>query len=82
MTAPHHHSDDPVLSEGKAPCRPLLPVNPLLGVALAVLLVAGAAVAALARLGHTRAMVTAGLRATVQLAAVAVVIGFPNLIMS
>ncbi|GAB2977820.1 ABC transporter permease [Streptomyces pseudoechinosporeus] len=54
----------------------LLPVNPLLGVALAVLLVVGAAVAALARLGHTRAIVTAGLRATVQLAAVAFVIGW------
>ncbi|MER5224568.1 ABC transporter permease [Streptomyces flaveus] len=55
---------------------PLLPVNPLLGVALAVLLLAGAAMAALARLGHTRAIVTAGLRATVQLAAVAFVIGW------
>ncbi|GAA4008624.1 ABC transporter permease [Streptomyces sp. NBC_01352] len=52
----------------------LLPVNPALGIALAVLLVAAAAVAALARLGHTRAIVTAGLRAAVQLAAVAVVI--------
>jgi putative ABC transport system permease protein len=52
----------------------LLPVNPTLGVALAVLLVAGAAVAALARLGHARAIATAGLRATVQLAAVAVVV--------
>lgn len=52
----------------------LLPVNPTLGVALAVLLVAGAAVAALAQLGHTRAIVTAGLRATVQLAAVAAVV--------
>ncbi|MGN9757645.1 ABC transporter permease [Streptomyces sp. SD31] len=52
----------------------LLPVNPTLGVALAVLLVAGAAVAALARLGHARAIAAAGLRATVQLAAVAVVV--------
>ncbi|MGC9499965.1 ABC transporter permease [Streptomyces sp. WG7] len=52
----------------------LLPVNATLGVALALLLVAGAAVAASARLGHTRAIVTAGLRATVQLAAVAVVV--------
>ncbi|MFI0036639.1 ABC transporter permease [Streptomyces mutabilis] len=52
----------------------LLPANPLLGAALALLLVVGAAVAALARLGHTRAIVTAGLRATVQLAAVAVVV--------
>jgi putative ABC transport system permease protein len=52
----------------------LLPVNPTLGVALTVLLIAGAAVAAVARLGHTRAIITAGLRATVQLAAVAAVV--------
>ncbi|CAL9352273.1 putative iron export permease protein FetB [Streptomyces sp. enrichment culture] len=54
----------------------LLPVDRNLGVALAVLLVAGAAVAALARLGHTRAIVAAGLRAAAQLAAVAVVVGW------
>lgn len=41
-----------------------------------MLLVAGGAVTALARLEHTRAIVTAGLRATVQLAAVATVIGW------
>ncbi|WP_312870222.1 ABC transporter permease [Streptomyces himalayensis] len=52
----------------------LLPVNPTLAIALAVLLFAGAAVTALAGLGHTRAIVTAGLRATVQLAAVAAVV--------
>lgn len=52
----------------------LLPVNPTLGIALAVLLVVGAGVAALARLGQTRAIVTSGLRATVQLAAVAAVV--------
>ncbi|WP_411135233.1 ABC transporter permease [Streptomyces sp. C10] len=52
----------------------LLPVNPTLGVVLAALLVGGAGVAALARLGHARAILTAGLRAAVQLAAVATVI--------
>ncbi|WP_461008877.1 ABC transporter permease [Streptomyces capparidis] len=52
----------------------LLLVTPELGFALAALLVAGAAVAAVARLGHARAVVTAGLRAAVQLAAVAVVV--------
>lgn len=59
----------------------LLPVNRTLGVVLAVLLVAGAGAAALARLGegrfgHAGAIVTAGLRAAVQLAVVAAVIGW------
>lgn len=54
----------------------LLPVNVTLGVVLAVLLTAAVAVASLARLGHARAIAVAGLRATVQLAAVSYVIGW------
>ncbi|MCC5034787.1 ABC transporter permease [Streptomyces sp. WAC 00631] len=60
----------------------LLPVNPVLGIVLAALLLAAAAVAALARLagpdgrGYARAVVTAGLRAAVQLAAVSYLIGW------
>lgn len=54
----------------------LLPVNATLGVVLGVLLVAAVAVAALARLGHARAIATAGLRATLQLAAVSYLIGW------
>ncbi|MFI5528367.1 ABC transporter permease [Kitasatospora sp. NPDC051853] len=52
----------------------LLPVGPALGVATALLLVAGAAVAGLGRLGHGPAVLRAGLRAVLQLAAVALVI--------
>ncbi|WP_336052682.1 ABC transporter permease [Streptomyces sp. CA2R101] len=54
----------------------LLPVNVTLGVVLAVLLAAAVAVAALARLGHARAIAVAGLRAAAQLAAVSYLIGW------
>ncbi|MER5882448.1 ABC transporter permease [Streptomyces sp. NPDC001941] len=54
----------------------LLPVNGVLAAVLAVLLAVAAAVAALAHLGRSREIVTAGLRAAVQLAAVSVVIGW------
>lgn len=59
----------------------LLPVNRTLGVVLVVLLVVAAGAAALARLGEGRhgyagAVLTAGLRAAVQLAAVASVIRY------
>ncbi|MEU0836651.1 ABC transporter permease [Streptomyces sp. NPDC056231] len=54
----------------------LLPVNITLGIVLAVLLVAAAAVAAWASLGRSREIVLAGLRAAVQLAAVSVLIGW------
>ncbi|MGW6915435.1 ABC transporter permease [Kitasatospora sp. NPDC054939] len=52
----------------------LLPVGPLLGAVTAVLLAAAAAVAGLGLLGHGRAVLRAGVRAVVQLAAVALVI--------
>lgn len=52
----------------------LLPVTPLLGVVTALLLAAAVAVAGRGRLGHGRAVLRAGLRAVVQLAAVAAVI--------
>ncbi|WP_327367199.1 ABC transporter permease [Streptomyces sp. NBC_01217] len=54
----------------------LLPVNITLGVVLALLLVAAAAVAALASLGRSREILLAGLRAAVQLAAVSLLIGW------
>lgn len=54
----------------------LLPVNVTLGVVLAVLLAFAAAVAAWASLGRSREIVVAGLRATVQLAAVSALIGW------
>ncbi|GAA2388031.1 hypothetical protein GCM10010420_09000 [Streptomyces glaucosporus] len=60
----------------------LLPVTPALGAVLAVLLLAAAGVAALARLapdrgrGHARAVLAAGARAAVQLAAVSWAIGW------
>ncbi|WP_411140470.1 ABC transporter permease [Streptomyces sp. x-80] len=54
----------------------LLPVNATLGVVLAVLLVVAVAVAAVARLGHARAIALAGLRAAAQLAAVSYLIGW------
>ncbi|UGY91163.1 ABC transporter permease [Streptomyces gobiensis] len=60
----------------------LLPVNPVLGILLAALLLTAAGVAAFARLtqdsgaGYARAVITAGLRATVQLAAVSLIIGW------
>ncbi len=54
----------------------LLPVNATLGVVLAVLLAAAVAVAALAHLGHARAIALAGLRAAAQLAAVSYLIGW------
>lgn len=54
----------------------LLPVGPTLGVVLAVLLVFAAAVAAWASLGRAREIVVAGLRATAQLAAVSLLIGW------
>ncbi|SEF00986.1 putative ABC transport system permease protein [Streptomyces sp. 2112.3] len=54
----------------------LLPVNVTLGAVLAVLLAAAVAVAALARLGHARAIAVAGLRAAAQLAAVSYLIGW------
>lgn len=52
----------------------LLPVGPALGIAVAVLVIAGMAVSALGRLGHTRAVLTAALRAVIQLAAVSLVL--------
>jgi UDP-glucose/iron transport system permease protein len=60
----------------------LLPVNRTLGAVLAALLLAAVAVAALAHLSqddgrpHARALLTAGLRAALQLAAVSVTIGW------
>jgi putative ABC transport system permease protein len=54
----------------------LLTVDALFGVVLALLLVAAAVVAAAAHLGRSREIVVAGLRATVQLAAVSLVIGW------
>jgi putative ABC transport system permease protein len=52
----------------------LLPVTPLLGVLMVVLLAAAVAVAGWGRLGHGRAVLRAGVRAVVQLAAVSLVI--------
>ncbi len=52
----------------------LLPVEPALGVAMAVLVVVAVAVSAVARLGYDRAIVTAALRAVAQLALVALVL--------
>lgn len=59
----------------------LLPVNPMLGIVLAALLLAAMGIGALAHLAHdgrshTRAVAFAGLRAAVQLAAVSWVIGW------
>ncbi|MEE1753283.1 ABC transporter permease [Streptomyces sp. SP18CS02] len=54
----------------------LLPVNAAFGAVLAVLLALAATVVALARLRPPREIVTAGLRATGQLAAVSLVIGW------
>lgn len=54
----------------------LISVTALLPIALLALLVLGALVARLGRLGHGRAVVTACLRAAVQLAAVSVVIAW------
>lgn len=54
----------------------LLPVTPVLGVVTAVLLLAAVAVAGWGLLGHGRAVARAGLRAVVQLAAVAAVIAW------
>ena len=53
----------------------LLPVNLILGVAMVVLLAVAVAVCHFGRLGHTRAVLSAGLRAAVQLAAVSLIIG-------
>jgi putative ABC transport system permease protein len=52
----------------------LLPVTPLLGVLMAVLLAAAVAVAGWGRLGHGRSVLKAGVRAVVQLLAVSLVI--------
>ncbi|MEU3563612.1 MULTISPECIES: ABC transporter permease [unclassified Kitasatospora] len=54
----------------------LLPVTPVLGVVTAVLLLAAVAVAGRGLLGHGHAVLRAGLRAVVQLAAVAAVISW------
>ncbi|MEO3973233.1 ABC transporter permease [Streptomyces sp. CAU 1734] len=54
----------------------LLTVNVTFGAVLAVLLALAAAVAALAHLGRAREIVTAGVRAALQLAAVSLVIGW------
>ncbi|MFG2820303.1 ABC transporter permease [Kitasatospora sp. NPDC048365] len=54
----------------------LLPVTPALGAACAVLLAAAVAVAGWGRLGHGRAVLRAGVRAVLQLAAVALVIAW------
>jgi len=53
----------------------LLPVNATLGIVMVVLLATAAAVCYYGRLGHTRAVLFAGLRAAVQLTAVSLVIG-------
>lgn len=53
----------------------LLPVNVTFGAVLAVLLAVAAVVAALAHLGRSREIVVAGVRATVQLAVVSLIIG-------
>lgn len=52
----------------------LLPVGPGLGVAMAILVVVAVAVSVVAGLGHDRGVVTAALRAVLQLAAVALVL--------
>lgn len=52
----------------------LLPAGPALAVAMVLLVVAAVAVSVVARLGHDRGVVTAALRAVVQLAAVALVL--------
>jgi putative ABC transport system permease protein len=52
----------------------LLPVGPVLGVVMAVLVVAATAVAAIGRLGHGPAVLRSGVRAAVQLALVSLVI--------
>lgn len=52
----------------------LLPVTPLLGVLMAVLLAAAVAVAGWGKLGHGRSVLKAGVRAVVQLVAVSLVI--------
>lgn len=54
----------------------LLPVNLTLGITLGALLLVAALVAALARLDRAREILTAGLRAAVQLGAVALLIGW------
>ncbi|MFF0445077.1 ABC transporter permease [Streptomyces sp. NPDC004609] len=54
----------------------LLTVNVTFGAVLAVLLAAAATVTAVARLGRSREIVVAGVRAAVQLAAVSLVIGW------
>jgi putative ABC transport system permease protein len=53
-----------------------LPVTPLLGVMVVVFAVAAVGIAAAGRLGHSRAVLTASLRAAVQLAAVSAVIAW------
>lgn len=71
MSAPPHRA-----------AETLLPVTPTLGVLLAALLLGAAGVAAFVHLtqdsgaGYARAILTAGLRATVQLAAVSLIIGW------
>ncbi|GAA4581179.1 ABC transporter permease [Planotetraspora phitsanulokensis] len=52
----------------------LLPVTPQLGVVMVLLALAGAGVAAVGRLGHSRAILTASVRAAAQLALVSLVI--------
>ncbi|MCT9928699.1 ABC transporter permease [Planotetraspora sp. A-T 1434] len=52
----------------------LLPVTPRLVLVLVLLVLAGAGVSVLGRLGHTRAIVTASVRAAAQLAAVSLII--------
>ncbi|MGI5200554.1 ABC transporter permease [Spirillospora sp. CA-108201] len=58
-----------------SPGASLLPVDFALGAAMVVLLAVAVAVCHFGRLGHTRAVLLAGLRAAVQLAAVSLVIG-------
>lgn len=57
-------------------CLVLLPVTPALGVVLVALLALAAAVAAWARLGRSREILVAGVRAAGQLAAVSLLIGW------
>ncbi|GAB3213050.1 ABC transporter permease [Marinactinospora endophytica] len=57
-----------------AAASPLLPVGPRLGAVIAALALAAIAVSALGRLGHARAVLTASVRALVQLGVVALVI--------
>ncbi|GAA1972497.1 ABC transporter permease [Kitasatospora viridis] len=63
-----------LIAAGSSGSGQLLEVTPLLGVLMAVLLAVAVAVAGRGQLGHGKAVLRAGLRAVVQLSAVALVI--------